>query len=155
MAQQSFFDNYQFADKNVSSSNIQDKLKTLRKKSSNKKCADCNKPSAPYVVCDFGVFICTDCSSVHRGFYHKVKSIVLDKFNQDEIKFLQQNGNKRVNTKYLAKFIGDKNKILNSMHGREQLIKSKYIEKSWYDPDAKKKKKKKKNKKKSKNYSLV
>jgi len=42
---------------------------------------------------DYGVFICSSCSSIHRELTHKVKGVSMCNFSDKEIEFLTKNGN--------------------------------------------------------------
>ncbi len=42
---------------------------------------------------DFGVFVCSSCSGIHRELNHKVKGIAMCNFNDKEIEILTKNGN--------------------------------------------------------------
>lgn len=51
----------------------------------NKRCVDCHARSPQYVVCAFGVFVCTRCSGVHSSFGHRVKGVMLCEFSAAEV----------------------------------------------------------------------
>ncbi|CAA0810603.1 ArfGap/RecO-like zinc finger domain-containing protein, partial [Striga hermonthica] len=53
-----------------------------------------------YVCTTFWTFVCTNCSGVHREFTHRVKSVSMAKFNEDEIISLQAGGNERAREIY-------------------------------------------------------
>lgn len=42
---------------------------------------------------DFGVFVCSACSGIHREMTHKVKGFGMCNFNEHEIEILTKNGN--------------------------------------------------------------
>jgi hypothetical protein len=42
---------------------------------------------------DFGIFVCSTCSGVHRDMTHKVKGIAMCNFSEKELDVLQKNGN--------------------------------------------------------------
>jgi len=42
---------------------------------------------------DFGIFVCSTCSGIHRELNHKVKGIAMCNFNDKEIETLTKNGN--------------------------------------------------------------
>ena len=42
---------------------------------------------------DFGVFVCSTCSGIHREMTHKVKGIGMSNFNEKELEMLEKNGN--------------------------------------------------------------
>ncbi|OXU17549.1 hypothetical protein TSAR_010784 [Trichomalopsis sarcophagae] len=73
-------------------------LKTLRELVSqpgNKECFDCQQRGPTYVNMTIGSFVCTTCSGMLRGLTppHRVKSISMATFTQDEIDFLKERGN--------------------------------------------------------------
>ncbi len=42
---------------------------------------------------DFGIFVCSACSGIHRELNHKVKGIGMSNYNDKEIEILTKNGN--------------------------------------------------------------
>jgi len=42
---------------------------------------------------DFGVFVCSTCSGIHRELTHKVKGLAMCNFSEKEIEVLTKNGN--------------------------------------------------------------
>ncbi|XP_020296829.1 arf-GAP domain and FG repeat-containing protein 1 [Pseudomyrmex gracilis] len=73
-------------------------LKTLRELVSqpgNKECFDCNQRGPTYVNMTIGSFVCTSCSGMLRGLTppHRVKSISMATFTQEEIDFIKERGN--------------------------------------------------------------
>ena len=80
------------------------KIEELRKLVDNKKCFDCHEKvkifyankviqGTTYVVMDFGVFVCSTCSGIHRELTHKVKGLAMCNFSEKEIEVLTKNGN--------------------------------------------------------------
>eukprot|EP01089_Gocevia_fonbrunei_P023050 TRINITY_DN9550_c0_g1_i5.p1 TRINITY_DN9550_c0_g1~~TRINITY_DN9550_c0_g1_i5.p1 ORF type:complete len:103 (+),score=1.50 TRINITY_DN9550_c0_g1_i5:74-382(+) len=69
-------------------------------------CADCSQPTALWASVNLGVFICLECSGVHRGLgthVSQVKSVTLDDWTTEEIQKMK--GNAQVNStleKYLS-----------------------------------------------------
>uniref|UniRef100_A0A1I8Q1A3 Arf-GAP domain-containing protein n=1 Tax=Stomoxys calcitrans TaxID=35570 RepID=A0A1I8Q1A3_STOCA len=61
----------------------------------NRQCFDCGQKGPTYVNMTIGSFVCTRCSGVLRGLTppHRVKSISMATFTQDEIDFLKAHGN--------------------------------------------------------------
>lgn len=45
-----------------------------------------------YVVSKFQVFVCSDCSGIHRQFGHRVKAVSLSSFTMEEVNALQNSG---------------------------------------------------------------
>ncbi|XP_029659315.1 arf-GAP domain and FG repeat-containing protein 1 isoform X2 [Formica exsecta] len=73
-------------------------LKTLREfvsQPGNKQCFDCNQRGPTYVNMTIGSFVCTSCSGMLRGLTppHRVKSISMATFSQEEIDFIKEHGN--------------------------------------------------------------
>ncbi|KAM5163899.1 arf-GAP domain and FG repeat-containing protein 1 isoform 7-T7 [Mantella aurantiaca] len=73
-------------------------LKLLREMTSlphNRKCFDCDQRGPTYANMTTGSFVCTSCSGILRGLNppHRVKSISMTTFTQQEIEFLQKHGN--------------------------------------------------------------
>ncbi|XP_029168718.1 arf-GAP domain and FG repeat-containing protein 1 isoform X1 [Nylanderia fulva] len=73
-------------------------LKTLREfvsQPGNKECFDCNQRGPTYVNMTIGSFVCTSCSGMLRGLTppHRVKSISMATFTQEEIDFIKEHGN--------------------------------------------------------------
>ena len=46
-----------------------------------------------YVVMQFGIFVCSACSGIHREMNHKVKGISMSTFTDEELKELAAGGN--------------------------------------------------------------
>ncbi|XP_073826474.1 arf GTPase activating protein drongo isoform X3 [Musca autumnalis] len=61
----------------------------------NRQCFDCGQKGPTYVNMTIGSFVCTRCSGVLRGLTppHRVKSISMATFTQEEIDFLKAHGN--------------------------------------------------------------
>ena len=49
-------------------------LKECQKRPENRTCNDCTGRGNQYVVLNYGVFVCTTCSGIHREEQHKIKS---------------------------------------------------------------------------------
>uniref|UniRef100_A0A0K8UA75 Arf-GAP domain and FG repeat-containing protein 1 n=1 Tax=Bactrocera latifrons TaxID=174628 RepID=A0A0K8UA75_BACLA len=61
----------------------------------NRQCFDCGQKGPTYVNMTIGSFVCTRCSGVLRGLTppHRVKSISMATFTQDDVDFLKSHGN--------------------------------------------------------------
>ena len=42
---------------------------------------------------DFGIFVCSACSGIHRELSHKVKGVSMSNFTEKEAEFLASKGN--------------------------------------------------------------
>ncbi|XP_075034180.1 arf-GAP with dual PH domain-containing protein 2 [Mixophyes fleayi] len=75
----------------------------LLKLPENSHCADCGKPDPDWASCNMGVFVCLQCSGVHRiSSIGKVKSTQLDNMEHDLIEFMRSHGNQRSKDEYEA-----------------------------------------------------
>ncbi|XP_061032389.1 arf-GAP with dual PH domain-containing protein 2 isoform X4 [Eubalaena glacialis] len=71
----------------------------------NAHCADCGTADPDWASYKLGIFICLNCSGVHRNFpdISKVKSVRLDFWDDRIVEFMTHNGNLRVKAKYEAR----------------------------------------------------
>ncbi|XP_015607743.1 arf-GAP domain and FG repeat-containing protein 1 [Cephus cinctus] len=70
-------------------------LRELVSQPGNKECFDCRQRGPTYVNMTIGSFICTSCSGMLRGLTppHRVKSISMATFTQEEIDLIKERGN--------------------------------------------------------------
>lgn len=82
-----------------------EKIKALRKKKYNKSCFNCGEKGPSYICTNFSIFVCTACSGVHRNFTHRVKSISMASFTDEETQALEEGeGNKAAEKMFLGKW---------------------------------------------------
>ncbi|XP_043919173.1 arf-GAP with dual PH domain-containing protein 1-like [Protopterus annectens] len=79
-------------------------LKEMIKKDGNNICADCQAPDPDWASHTLGTFICLNCSGIHRNIpeISKVKSTVMDHWDDSQVEFMAEHGNQKVNAKYEA-----------------------------------------------------
>ncbi|KAL0993086.1 hypothetical protein UPYG_G00103040 [Umbra pygmaea] len=77
-------------------------LLELVKLPDNNHCADCGAPDPEWASCKLGVFVCLDCSGVHRNIHTiaRVKSIRLDNWDDKLVEFMSSNGNAKARAVY-------------------------------------------------------
>ncbi|XP_033894636.1 arf-GAP with dual PH domain-containing protein 2-like [Acipenser ruthenus] len=77
-------------------------LLELLKRPGNANCADCGDPDPDWASYKLGVFICLNCSGIHRNLTEisRVKSIRLDFWDDDLVEFMKANGNAVAKERY-------------------------------------------------------
>ena len=74
-------------------------FKELMKIQENKKCFDCDNISCQWASINNGIFLCTKCSGVHRGFGVEksyIRSIVWDNWTDKQVEYMRNGGNKQL-----------------------------------------------------------
>jgi hypothetical protein len=108
-------------------------LRGLMRDPVNKKCADCGEQCAINVDTTHGIFVCTNCSGIHREFGNRIKSVSMAVFIQEDIKLLQQQTNDSFNQIWMAKWKSETPLPLNANDSkRRTFLTAKYQEKRWY-----------------------
>ncbi|KAH8238006.1 hypothetical protein KR032_010556 [Drosophila birchii] len=97
----------------------------------NRQCFDCGQKGPTYVNMTIGSFVCTRCSGVLRGLTppHRVKSISMATFTQDEIDFLRTHGNELCAKTWLG--LWDPKRAAHQQEQRELMV-DKYERKRYY-----------------------
>lgn len=73
----------------------------------NKICADCTSKGPRWAVINMGIFVCVNCSAVHRRMgthISKVKSTNLDDWNTNWVQFSKAWGNIKANAYWESEF---------------------------------------------------
>ena len=115
-------------------------LSKLRQDASlgNDRCADCLAIAPTWASVNLGVFICMQCSGIHRGVgvhISKVRSTNLDTWLPEQVAFIKSHGNKRSNSMYEAELPADFDRPSHARNGQaavERFIHKKYVDKKWY-----------------------
>ncbi|XP_035010839.1 arf-GAP domain and FG repeat-containing protein 1a isoform X5 [Hippoglossus stenolepis] len=114
-------------------------LKMLREMTSlppNRKCFDCDQRGPTYANMTVGSFVCTSCSGILRGLNppHRVKSISMTTFTQQEIEFLQKHGNEVCKQIWLGIFDDRISSVPDFREPQKvkEFLQDKYEKKRWY-----------------------
>jgi len=109
----------------------------------NRECADCGAKGPRWASCNLGVFLCINCSGVHRSMgthISKVRSVTLDKWKPEQVKVMQEVGNGKAKEIYEAN-VPDYHRrpSEHDTHAIEQWIRAKYDRKEFMRRDQAKK----------------
>uniref|UniRef100_A0AAY5ELI1 Arf-GAP domain-containing protein n=1 Tax=Electrophorus electricus TaxID=8005 RepID=A0AAY5ELI1_ELEEL len=116
-------------------------LKMLREMTSlpaNRKCFDCDQRGPTYANMTVGSFVCTTCSGILRGLNppHRVKSISMTTFTQQEIEFLQKHSNEVCKHIWLGLYDDRSSAVPDFREPQKvkEFLQEKYEKKRWYVP---------------------
>ncbi|KAM9827119.1 arf-GAP domain and FG repeat-containing protein 2 [Neosynchiropus ocellatus] len=112
------------------------KVRELAQSGVNKHCFECSQPGVTYTDITVGSFVCTSCSGMLRGLNppHRVKSISMTTFSQQEVEFLQNHGNEIGRRTWLCVFdpkadgCGD----MKDSQKFKEFLQDKYEKKKWH-----------------------
>lgn len=110
-------------------------LEGLLKLPENRECADCKSKAPQWASVNLGIFICMQCSGIHRSLgvhISKVRSATLDTWLPDQVAFIQSMGNEKSNSYWEAELPPNYDRV-----GIENFIRAKYEEKRWVPRDGK------------------
>ncbi|KAI9030975.1 Arf GTPase activating protein, partial [Phycomyces nitens] len=108
-------------------------LKELLEQPENMCCADCGKKDPRWASWNLGIFVCIQCSGIHRSMgthISKVKSVDLDTWVPEQIDSMIRWGNGRANKYWEAKSTPQ-----DPRHNMEARIRAKYEHKQWASQD--------------------
>ncbi|KAI3988190.1 hypothetical protein MKX01_011979 [Papaver californicum] len=112
-------------------------LEGLLKLPENRECADCKSKGPRWASVNLGIFICMQCSGIHRSLgvhISKVRSATLDTWLPEQVAFIQSMGNEKSNSYWEAELPPNYDRV-----GIENFIRAKYEDKRWVSRDAKSK----------------
>uniref|UniRef100_A0A6N2MHE0 Arf-GAP domain-containing protein n=1 Tax=Salix viminalis TaxID=40686 RepID=A0A6N2MHE0_SALVM len=110
-------------------------LEGLLKLPENRECADCKAKGPRWASVNLGIFICMQCSGIHRSLgvhISKVRSATLDTWLPEQVAFIHSMGNERANSYWEADLPPNYDRV-----GIENFIRAKYEEKRWVSKDGK------------------
>ncbi|KAK9085132.1 hypothetical protein Sjap_025543 [Stephania japonica] len=112
-------------------------LEGLLKLPENRECADCKSKGPRWASVNLGIFICMQCSGIHRSLgvhISKVRSATLDTWLPEQVAFIQSMGNEKSNSYWEAELPPNYDRV-----GIENFIRAKYEEKRWVSRETKSK----------------
>ncbi|XP_046708174.1 arf-GAP domain and FG repeat-containing protein 2 isoform X2 [Silurus meridionalis] len=125
------------------------KVRELAQTGPNKHCFECGQPGVTYTDITVGCFVCTSCSgmlgrnmedgfsvSMRRGLNppHRVKSISMTTFSQQEVDFLQNHGNEVGKRMWLCTFDPKTDGCFDTRDSQKfkEFLQEKYERKKWH-----------------------
>ncbi|XP_037387065.1 arf-GAP domain and FG repeat-containing protein 1b isoform X1 [Pygocentrus nattereri] len=104
----------------------------------NRSCFDCAQRGPTYANMTVGSFVCTTCSGILRGLNppHRVKSISMTTFTQQEIEFLQKHSNEVCKHIWLGLYDDRSSAVPDFREPQKvkEFLQEKYEKKRWYIP---------------------
>jgi len=103
------------------------------KASENDRCANCLASEPAYICMDFRIFVCKECSDIHRDFGHKVSCISNAEMDRKDLENIIRGGNKRAAQEFLAFWKpADFSRPTKAESGRmRDFIRKAYVVKCW------------------------
>ncbi|KAK4479249.1 hypothetical protein RD792_014760 [Penstemon davidsonii] len=104
-------------------------LEGLLKLPENRECADCRSKAPRWASINLGIFICMQCSGIHRSLgvhISKVRSTTLDTWLPEQVVFMQMVGNEKSNEYWEAELPPHFDRL-----PIEKFVHAKYVDKKW------------------------
>ncbi|XP_076145123.1 arf-GAP domain and FG repeat-containing protein 2 isoform X2 [Alosa pseudoharengus] len=112
------------------------RVRELAQAAVNKHCFECGQPGVTYINITVGCFVCTSCSGMLRGLNppHRVKSISMTTFSQQEVEFLQNHGNEVGKRTWLCTFDPKTDGCFDARDSQKlkEFLQDKYERKKWH-----------------------
>ncbi|KAJ8754606.1 hypothetical protein K2173_010697 [Erythroxylum novogranatense] len=108
-------------------------LEGLLRLPENRECADCKAKGPRWASVNLGIFICMQCSGIHRSLgvhISKVRSATLDTWLPEQVAFIHSMGNEKANNYWESELPPNYDRV-----GIENFIHAKYEEKRWVPKD--------------------
>jgi Arf-GAP/coiled-coil/ANK repeat/PH domain-containing protein len=121
--------------------NQRESLKKIRMIPGNDQCADCGVKDPEWACTNLGIIVCIECSGIHRSLgvhVSKVRSVILDKWENDAIEVMLRLGNRIGNSIYEESVPIDMESFRitpsSTRLDRDLWIIEKYVKKSFVTP---------------------
>lgn len=101
----------------------------MRKEPANKTCFECGERGITYIVLNYGVFVCSTCSGIHRNLSNKVKGLGMSLFNDKDLETMEKWGNKKAKKHWMS----DYDKTIHPIPKRTDDVKMKEFLKMKYE----------------------
>ncbi|OMO80489.1 Arf GTPase activating protein [Corchorus olitorius] len=111
---------------------IERTIRALLKHPENKRCINCNHLGPQYVCTTFLTFVCTTCAGIQE-FTHRVKSVSMAKFSEEEVNSLQAAGNERAREIYFKAWDPQRHSSPDgsNLHRLRDFIKHVYVDRKY------------------------
>ncbi|XLT95220.1 hypothetical protein HN873_016882 [Arachis hypogaea] len=106
-------------------------LEGLLRLPDNRECADCRNKAPRWASVNLGIFICMQCSGIHRSLgvhISQVRSTTLDTWLPEQVSFMQLMGNVNANKHWEAELPTN---VDRNRYGIDKFIRAKYVDKEW------------------------
>ena len=113
---------------------VRKKVEALLKLPGNNECADCTAPKPNWASASCGVFVCFNCSGLHRGLgthLSFVRSVNLDEWTEKQYKKMKEWGNLNANAYFEARLDKKKPDQHASVNEMNRYIRDKYEMGKW------------------------
>merc|ERR1712137_868247 len=130
-------------DSNINISEQHYRVMKIATREGNRTCADCAAERPEWASINLGVFICIDCSGIHRSFgshISKVRSVKLDRWEKNWVDIMRNIGNKKANSVWLHNVPSEFTPISenSNLEERKYWLNLKYVERrftqDWVPP---------------------
>eukprot|EP01129_Flabellula_baltica_P015705 TRINITY_DN8097_c0_g1_i1.p1 TRINITY_DN8097_c0_g1~~TRINITY_DN8097_c0_g1_i1.p1 ORF type:complete len:463 (-),score=97.37 TRINITY_DN8097_c0_g1_i1:3-1391(-) len=100
----------------------------------NQNCSDCLAEDPDWASLTFGVFLCLDCSGIHRSLGSHisfVRSVALDKWEEEQIEVMARENNSEANSFWEKELNVKKPAAFDSLESKKEYIIAKYLKKQF------------------------
>lgn len=117
---------------------LQKRLNVCLKKPENIVCAECPSRLPRWASMNLGIFICTNCSGIHRSLgvhISRVRSTQLDKWTEAQVEYMERMGNERANAFWEKNLPPNVKPTKSDLPTVERYIRQKYERRTYCDKE--------------------